>query len=156
MEPLSTRIETPSAPGQVWDVMTDADRYNEWVPEVTGVEGEVSHGQRLTLHRPGTDRDLMLHITASADRRLLRWEAITPLGMLSDRCTFTLTETGTGCVIDIERGIGGPLEHLLGDGPEALRRWLEDTAAGLEAELARHARDAAAGPGPSIPPGSGR
>ena len=148
MEPLSVRIETRATTAQAWDVMTDADGYREWVPEVTGVDGEVSHGQWITLRRPGPDRDLMLHITASADRRLLRWESGAPLGMLSDRCTFTLTELEArgGCVVEIERGIGGALEHLLGDGPDAQRGWLERTATGLKAAVERRAGAPGSGP----------
>ncbi|GAA4373198.1 SRPBCC family protein [Paeniglutamicibacter cryotolerans] len=148
MEPLSVRIEPRATAAQAWDVMTDADGYREWVPEVTGVDGEVSHGQWITLHRPGTDRDLMLHVTASADRRLLRWESGAPLGMLSERCTFILTEPEAryGCVVEIERGIGGSLERLLGDGPDEQRGWLERTAAGLKAAVERRAGLPAASP----------
>lgn len=141
MEALSVRIETRVTEAQVWDVLTDADGYALWVPEATGVDGEVSHGQWIILHRAGTDRDQMLHITTSPDRRLLRWEAAAPLGMVSERCTFTLSvsEPGGHCAVEIERGVGGPLERLLGDGPEAQRGWLNAVSAGLRTVAERRA-----------------
>ncbi len=45
---ITTEIEIDAPPADVWAVLVDLDRYDEWNPFITEAAGEVKVGERLT------------------------------------------------------------------------------------------------------------
>jgi len=52
---LNTTIEIDAPPADVWAVLTDLDRYDEWNPFIVSSAGTVAAGERLTnrMQPPG-------------------------------------------------------------------------------------------------------
>jgi hypothetical protein len=47
---LNTEIVIGADAEAVWKVLTDFDRYIEWNPFISGIEGRLASGERLTVH----------------------------------------------------------------------------------------------------------
>lgn len=52
---VHTEIIIPSAPEKVWQVLTDIERYQEWNPAITLVDGELKAGNKVTYRFQETD-----------------------------------------------------------------------------------------------------
>ncbi len=57
----------------VWRVLTDAPGYPRWNSTVTGIEGVIREGERLTLHVPGTSRTFRPKISGFLPERRMLW-----------------------------------------------------------------------------------
>jgi len=73
---ISAAVDIAATPDDVWDVLTDFDRYPEWNPFIREASGEARVGATLTLRmfpahgRPTTFRPRVL---AAEPGRELRW-----------------------------------------------------------------------------------
>lgn len=52
---VHTEVIIPSAPEKVWQVLTDIERYHEWNPVITLVNGELEEGNKVTYRFQETD-----------------------------------------------------------------------------------------------------
>ncbi|MBC7003602.1 SRPBCC family protein [Photobacterium sp. BZF1] len=52
---VHTEIVIPSAPEKVWQVLVDIERYHEWNPAITLVEGSLAVGNSVTYRFQETD-----------------------------------------------------------------------------------------------------
>ena len=57
----------------VWTLLTDAKGFPRWNSTVTGIEGQIVEGERLTLHVPGTNRTFTPRISGVVTARRLTW-----------------------------------------------------------------------------------
>ncbi len=97
---LHTEIHIEAAPGVVWSVLTDLERYADWNPFIVSSSGRVEVGERLTnrLQPPGgravTFRPV---VTAVEAERTFEWLGRLGLPRLFDgRHRFELTATPEG------------------------------------------------------------
>ena len=99
MRTMSATIEIGASPAEVWAVLTDLSRYQEWNPLFVDAAGNVAAGQRVTLRgkHPANGRLMTVKPTITAVRpgTELRWTASLP-GIISGEHAFLLTPTGTG------------------------------------------------------------
>ncbi|MEO3814220.1 SRPBCC domain-containing protein [Sphaerisporangium sp. B11E5] len=100
MRVIDSSIEIAAAPEEVWAVLTDFSRYEEWNPFVIRAEGEATVGTTLTLDiRPpgGTASTHHPTVRIAEPGRHLRWlgTAGKPW-LLSARHDFVLEPAGTG------------------------------------------------------------
>ncbi|MGJ9402931.1 SRPBCC family protein [Arthrobacter sp. KK5.5] len=133
MESYETRQDVDATADTVWGVLVDGARYDEWVPGVVDVEGDVADGQTIRLLTGDDARDVTVRISAATNRRLLRWESGAPLGMYTDLHAFELAETQFGCTVVLTRELLGPLEGLLGRATEDAQGETEELAKALRA-----------------------
>lgn len=52
---VHTEIIIPSEPENVWQVLTDIERYQEWNPAITLVSGKLEVGNKVTYHFQETE-----------------------------------------------------------------------------------------------------
>jgi hypothetical protein len=84
---LFTEIDIDAAPARVWEVLTDFEAYPRWNPFITGAEGVVEVGQRVTLRmQPVGARGVTLRptITQATVGSRLRWQGRIGIGGLFD------------------------------------------------------------------------
>lgn len=97
---LRTEIEIEAPPQRVWDVLLDFQRYPEWNPFITAVEGEWTVGSRpslvLSLPESGEMR-IRPTVLRNETARELRWRGVIGVAFLfSGEHFFSLEETSEG------------------------------------------------------------
>lgn len=100
MHLIRTECLIPAAPGAVWAVLADFDRYAEWNPLNIKAVGQARPGAKvpmtfLNLSKPGTTIDQVVTVIACEPGRSLAWGGSVPL-LFKGRHHFTLTPEGQG------------------------------------------------------------
>jgi hypothetical protein len=100
MEQLHSEILVQAIPAQVWEILTDFDRYAEWNPFVVQATGIPEQGQRLsvTMSPPG-GRSITLkpRVTEATAASVLEWWGhLGVRGILDGRHRFELHEVEQG------------------------------------------------------------
>ena len=97
---IHTEITIEAAPEEVWSVLTDLDRYQEWNPFLVSAEGDVAVGQRLVnrLQPPGgRAQTFRPTITVVEPNRAFEWLGRLGLpGIFDGRHRFDLEPTDDG------------------------------------------------------------
>ena len=94
---LRTEIEIEAAPEQVWSVLADFPRYNEWNPFIVRAKGELVRGQRIEvmLSMPESNREMTFRpeLVVVDPARELRWKGrlLVP-GLFDGEHFFQLSE----------------------------------------------------------------
>ena len=57
----------------MWSLLSDAKGFPRWNSTVTGIEGELREGERLTLHVPGTSRTFTPKVSGVVPARRMMW-----------------------------------------------------------------------------------
>jgi hypothetical protein len=72
---MTCRVEVNIAAAAriVWSLLTDAKGFPRWNSTVTGIDGEIREGERLTLHVPGTRRTFTPKVSGVAAERCMTW-----------------------------------------------------------------------------------
>jgi len=58
---------------RIWNLLTDATGFPRWNSTVTEVEGQISEGERLRLHVPGTSRTFTPRVSGVVLNRRMTW-----------------------------------------------------------------------------------
>jgi len=98
MKSITTVVEIPATPEQVWAMLVDTAAYPAWNPFITKLSGELAAGQRLEVRiappggRAMTFRPTVTRVEAG---RRLEWLGTMGLkGIFDGRHTFTLESLG--------------------------------------------------------------
>ena len=73
---LKTEVEIDASPEQVWKVLTDFEKYDQWNPFVTSISGKLAEGERLrVVLSPPESRDFVIKpvLLKVAPGEELRW-----------------------------------------------------------------------------------
>jgi len=72
---LLCRVEAriQSSPARVWALLTDARNFPRWNSTVTAIDGEISDGQRIRVHVPGTDRTFTPRVSRVVANARMSW-----------------------------------------------------------------------------------
>jgi hypothetical protein len=86
MKEIQSEIEIQATPDQVWQILTDLDKYPEWHPYATAV-GKVAVGEKVDLAlKPASlkTKGMVLHckVTKVVVNRELRWKYFVGAAML--------------------------------------------------------------------------
>ncbi|MQS09686.1 SRPBCC family protein [Streptomyces alkaliphilus] len=99
MRSVTTEIEIPAPPEDVWEVLLDFSRYGEWNPFIREAGGRAERGGTLTLRmhptkgRPVTFRPKVLVAEVETE---LRWRGkLLMPGLFDGEHHFLLTDLGT-------------------------------------------------------------
>lgn len=88
MREVHSEIEINASPEQVWQVLTDFERYNEWNPYIVQASATLAAGQdiRMTLKLyDGKEKSTKRMLTIVKPNQELRWQGFTYFGGLIDR-----------------------------------------------------------------------
>jgi hypothetical protein len=114
---LHTSIDIAATPEQVWAVLTDFERYDEWNPFVTAIEGAATVGERLRVRLvPPGARGITLkpRVTVVDSGRTFEWlGSIVVRGIFDGRHRFDLEATAQGTRFTQAEHFSGVLVRLL-------------------------------------------
>lgn len=128
-----TVIDAPLA--LVWKVVTDGAAYTEWDSGVTRVEGVIAEGAKIKVFAAvSPDRAFPVHVTLSADHRVMTWTGGMPLGLFRGVRVFTLEAHDDGGVhLHVREEYTGVLLPLIGRTIPDLQPSFDQYVAGVKA-----------------------
>ncbi len=108
---------------KVWAVLTDAEAYPEWNPEIVKLEGTLEEGGRIKAHvrlGDGALRKIGLRVTRLDAPRVMEWVGGLPLGLFVGRRTFTVAALPGGksqfkLHLSMTGPMAGPILKSVGD-----------------------------------------
>lgn len=70
MKIIRTKIEINASADQVWQVLTDIDKYPEWNPFIKKISGNLHPGERLKviIHPPGKKESVFKPVVLKVDK----------------------------------------------------------------------------------------
>jgi hypothetical protein len=93
MKELLTEIEIEAPAEKVWQVLTTFEKYPEWNPFITRINGELRNGARLAVHmNPPNGREMTFSPTVLEVRenKELRWLGKAGAGMFNGEHKFAI------------------------------------------------------------------
>src|SRR5579862_10032881 len=66
-------LDIRASAGRIWSVLTDADGFPRWNSTVTKLEGQISEGERLRVHVPGTSRTFTPRVSGVVPEHRMTW-----------------------------------------------------------------------------------
>jgi uncharacterized protein YndB with AHSA1/START domain len=101
-------------PDEVWAVLTDGAGWPSWDSGVTGVEGRIQPGEKVTVRTevaPG--RAFPVKVTAFEAPHRLEFTGGMPLRLFRGVRTYTLTPSGEGTAFRMREQYTGPMLGLI-------------------------------------------
>jgi hypothetical protein len=117
-------------PQTIWGLLTDARGFPRWNSTVTGIDGQIAQGEKLTLHVPGTSRTFTPTVSGVVPNERMIWSGgFAPmfrgvrtfnLRSRTDGSTdFTMEERFSGLMLPLVKGslpdFGPVFERYAGD-----------------------------------------
>lgn len=102
-----------ATPETIWNIITDAQSYPEWEPNVVRIEGKIAEGETVTAHVKHTDRAFPAKVTVFVPNQKMAWTGGMPLGLFKGERTFTLTPKGEAVEFTLREEFSGPLLFLM-------------------------------------------
>ena len=130
---ITTDIDAPAE--RVWEVMSDAERWREWTPSVTGIRllggGPLAVGSRAVIRQPGFPPALW-KVTSVEPGRGFTWVSAVPGIRVVAQHSVEPTAGGSRATLslDLQGAFGGLFGRLTKGITE---RYLAYEAAGLKA-----------------------
>jgi uncharacterized protein YndB with AHSA1/START domain len=121
-----------AGPDAVWAVLADAAAWPSWDSGVTGVEGRIAPGEKVTIRSeaaPG--RAFPVEVTACDAPNRLEFTGGMPLGLFRGVRTYTLTPSTGGTAFRMREEYTGPLLGLIWRTMPDLQPSFDRFAAGL-------------------------
>lgn len=135
---VSVSADISAPPATVWSILTDADRFPSWEPNVTRIEGRIAEGERITVHTRLSSRAFPVTVSVFDPERRMVWSSRMPLGLFHGARTFTLGALPGGVTRVTTREVfGGLLLPLIGRTLPDLQPSFDAFAAALKAEAER-------------------
>ena len=85
--------EIQSSTGQIWSILTQAEEYPNWEPNVVKIEGSIEADRRITVHTRYSNRAIPLKVTSFEPGRQMEWSWSLPLGLFRRTRKITLEPT---------------------------------------------------------------
>lgn len=136
MRHFSITIDIAAPASRVWEVMSDAERWHEWTPSVTGITiiggGPIRIGSRAWIRQPKFP-PAMWKVTALEPGRRFVWVSGVP-GLLWVTANHSVEPAGGGSRATLSLELRGILGSLFGRmTKEITERYLGFEASGLKA-----------------------
>jgi len=116
MKEYSTMVVIDAPPERVWQVLTDAGAYQEWNPEIVGVEGQMGLGKRIVARvrlGDGALRRVPMRVSRFEVPSRMEWLGGLPLGLFVGRRTFTVTPRSGGSEFRLHLEMSGVLSAMI-------------------------------------------
>jgi uncharacterized protein YndB with AHSA1/START domain len=107
-------IHAPVA--RVWAILTDADGYRTWNPEIIAIVGRFAPGERFTARVKlgnGAVRSISMRVTAFDPPSTIEWTGGLPFGLFVGRRTFTVAPHAAGCQFRMDLRMTGLVAPLI-------------------------------------------
>ncbi|MFJ6776901.1 SRPBCC family protein [Kitasatospora sp. NPDC091257] len=118
MRRISSEVHIAATPGEVWAVLTDFARFQEWNPFLVRAAGKAEPGARLALRfrlPGGREMDFTPTVLAAEPGRLLRWRGRLGVpGIFDGVHAFELTARDGGTHVVQSERFSGLLVPLTG------------------------------------------
>jgi hypothetical protein len=102
-----------AAPESVWAVLADGSQYPAWDSGVTGVDGDIVDGGKITVHTDVSPRAFPV-LVALDPPRLMVWTGGLPFGLFRGTRTFALDDAPGGATLfTLREEYTGPLLGLI-------------------------------------------
>jgi uncharacterized protein YndB with AHSA1/START domain len=140
MKEYVTTCVIDAAPEAVWKVLTDADGYAQWNPEIVGIAGQLVSGGRITARvrlGDGATRSVTMRVTALDAPTRMEWVGGMPLGLFIGRRTFTVTPSARGSEFRLHLQMSGALSSLIIKSVGDRQPEIDSFAAALKARAER-------------------
>jgi hypothetical protein len=140
MKRIATRAAIRATPERVWTILTDLQRWPTWNTTVTGVEGELAVGQKVTVRvkiAPG--QAFPVRVAALEPPHKMVWRGGMPIGFLfKGERTYLLTPKGGEEVeFSMEEVFDGLLSGMITRSIPDMQPAFDEFAACLKAEAER-------------------
>jgi len=116
MHEYTTTVTIDASPTAVWSILTDAGAYQQWNPEIVGIDGTITLGGRITAHvrlGDGAIRRVPQRVTGLEAPNRMEWTGGLPLGLFVGRRTFTVAPRDGGAEFRMHLHMSGPLSSLI-------------------------------------------
>jgi hypothetical protein len=108
-------VNIRASPQTVWGLLTDAKGFPRWNSTVTGIDGQIAEGEKLTLHVPGTSRTFTPTVSGVVPNERMIWSGgfapmfkgvrMFNLRSRTDGSTdFTMEERFSGLMLPLVKG----------------------------------------------------
>ena len=136
MKSFEATTTIQASPETIWQILTDAEGYPKWDPNMTKLEGTVALGHKIKAYTtldPG--RAFPAKVTVFEPGRKMVWASGLPLGLFKGERTFTITPKGDGSVtFKSQEVFSGLLMPIFGRAIPDLTQTFRDFVAGLKQE----------------------
>ena len=130
---FSATTTIDASPMAIWAILTDADRFPEWEPNVERIDGQIAPGEKITVHTRFSNRAFPVTVTAFIPGERMVWGSKMPLGLFHGARTFTLEPLDGGRTRVTTREVfGGLLLPFIGRTIPDLQPTFEAFAAALK------------------------
>ena len=145
MRSIDTRIDIDAEPEAVWATLVDFERYPEWNPFITSIEGELRVGGRLRVRLvpPGGRGMVMRPVVQTVEARLrVGWLGHLLVPHVFDGAhEFVIEARGPGASTFVQRErFGGLLVPLVGRVLDRTHQGFEAMNAALKARVEAQSR----------------
>jgi uncharacterized protein YndB with AHSA1/START domain len=116
MTVYETMVVIDAPPERVWQVLTDAAAYQEWNPEIVGVEGQMGLGKRIVARvrlGDGALRRVPMRVSRFEVPSRMEWLGGLPLRLFVGRRTFTVTPRSGGSEFRLHLEMSGLLSPFI-------------------------------------------
>lgn len=140
MKAIETEIQINANPEQIWEILTDLDKYPEWNPFVTSAKGKVAEGEKLEVKiSPPNKKEMVFKPTVLTAKTNSEFKWLGHLlfpGLFDGEHVFTITGNENGSLLvqkETFKGIlvplvWGSMEKHTKDGFELMNRALKTRA----------------------------
>jgi uncharacterized protein YndB with AHSA1/START domain len=140
MKEYVTTCMIDASPEAVWKILTDADGYAEWNPEIVGIAGQIASGGRITARvrlGDGAIRSVTMRVTALEAPTRMEWVGGMPLGLFVGRRTFSVNPSARGSEFRLHLQMSGALSSLIIKSVGDRQPEIDSFAAALKARAER-------------------
>jgi len=102
-----------ATPETIWSIITDAESYPKWEPNVKQIDGTIASGETVTAHVKHTDRSFPTKVTEFVPNQRMAWSGGMPFGLFKGVRSFTLTPKGDAVEFTLREEFSGPLLALM-------------------------------------------
>lgn len=131
---FSATTTIQASPMAIWAILTDADRFPDWEPNVERIDGRIALGEKITVHTRFSNRAFPVTVTEFVPGERMVWASTRPLGLFHGARTFALVPLdGDQTRVTTREVFGGLLLPLISRTIPDLQPTFEQFAAALKA-----------------------
>lgn len=127
----ATSVAAPSP--HVWDTLLHTERWTDWDPRLSRVEGALGEHGRLEIHVVGTSRPFKLRVVAWEPHHRIVLTGGMPLGLFTGTRTYQVEADAESTTVTMRESYSGPLAGVIGKSIPDLQPSFEAFVAGLRA-----------------------
>lgn len=108
MKELRTEIEIQASPEQVWQILTDLNKYPEWNPFIHHAQGEVKAGENVDITFRSGSKEMTLHcqvMDVNPGKEFCWQYHVIHSSLFRGEHHFTIEPIGSHCVRFIDREV---------------------------------------------------